>query len=343
LSPNRTGPEEFIQAPRAADVAYVPALICAGVSVVCIRFGFLGFFFLLPLGFAAYRYGGGTPRFCAFLAVLGNIVISVMMRLFYGAGPGELAWDALYVSVMVIGFTWIAAPPESGPRIFRLSGASRFALASLVGALSLAPMMLAGGAEGGFQTFLRAQAEMIASLYTASSGADAEQYITPERIAAYINAAALRGGSAVSCFILFGVSRQLALWFSGLVRGDRSRKGLVSFHVPPALIWVLSGALLGVLAGMKFKVSPLEIAAWNILALSVMLYLVQGGGILLSFLGRLSALWLRLALSLALIMALMSPGLNAVLAGLLILLGIAENWVPFRAPKSNGPSSTPGM
>lgn len=336
-------------APRTAEIAYVPALICAGVSVVCIRLGFLGFFFLLPLGFAAYRYGGGTPRFCAFLAVLGNIVISVMMRLFYGAGPGELAWDALYVSVMVTGFTWIAAPPESGPRIFRLSGASRFALASLLGALSLAPMMLAGGAEGGFQTFLRAQAEMIASLYTASSGADevqrslAEQYITPERIAAYINAAALRGGSAVSCFILFGVSRQLALWFSGLVRRDRSRKGLVSFHVPPALIWVLSSALLGVLAGMKFKVSPLEIAAWNILALSGMLYLVQGGGILLFFLGRLSALWLRLALSLAFIMALMSPGLNAVLAGLLILLGIAENWAPFRAPKSNGPSSTPGM
>jgi hypothetical protein len=333
-----------------AAVAYVPALICAGVSVVCIRTGFLGLLFLLPLGITAYVYGRGTLWFCTFLSVLGNGVISAGMWWFYGARIGELGWDMLYFTVMITAFAWIVSPPAEGFGRFRVSGAFRFALAALCGALSLAPVMLSLGGEGGFRAFLRAQAEMLASLYTASSGADVvqrsliEQYINPDVLAEYLNAAALRGGAAASCFIIFGLSRQLALFVSGLIRRERLGGGLVFFHAPPPLIWILSASLLGVLGGNALKAAPLEIAAWNILVICIMLYLVQGGGILVFFIFRLPLPpGIRFLLNVLVCMALVSPGINALLLGALLLLGIAENWAPFRAPKSNGSSSTPGM
>jgi hypothetical protein len=43
------------------------------------------------------------------------------------------------------------------------------------------------------------------------------------------------------------------------------------------------------------------------------------------------------------ILLVFSPGINAAALGVLVLLGIAENWVPFRAPKPDGGSSTPGI
>jgi hypothetical protein len=50
----------------------------------------------------------------------------------------------------------------------------------------------------------------------------------------------------------------------------------------------------------------------------------------------------RLFLNILVVALVFSPGVNAAALGVLTLLGIAENWVPFRAPKPDGKSSTPG-
>jgi hypothetical protein len=93
---------------------------------------------------------------------------------------------------------------------------------------------------------------------------------------------------------------------------------------------------------MVLRIPPLEIGAWNILTLCAILYLAQGAGILLYFLGRLAMPpFLRFLTHFLIILVLFSPKINVFALGALAFLGIAENWVPFRA-LSNGSSSTPG-
>jgi hypothetical protein len=116
---------------------------------------------------------------------------------------------------------------------------------------------------------------------------------------------------------------------------------LAAFHVRPEWVWALSLSLLARVAGLSVRSEPLEIAGWNILVLCVILYLAQGGGIAVFFLARLPA-GMRFALNLGVVALLLSPGINVVFMGALILLGIAETWAPFRASKPNGPPPTPG-
>jgi hypothetical protein len=72
------------------------------------------------------------------------------------------------------------------------------------------------------------------------------------------------------------------------------------------------------------------------------MYLAQGGGIVRHFLTRrLVSPGLRLLLNVAIILVVLSPGINVALLGGLILLGIAEHWAPLRALKQEGPPSTP--
>jgi hypothetical protein len=144
--------------------------------------------------------------------------------------------------------------------------------------------------------------------------------------------------------LLFVFSRQSALALTILTRHKRPEGGLTGFHAPPALIWTLSGALLGGLLGRIAGIGPLEILAWNILVITVMLYLAQGGGILFFFLTKLRLPpGMRFLFNALLCIIIFSPGINVILLGALVLLGIAENWLPFRALKINGSSSTPGM
>jgi hypothetical protein len=51
----------------------------------------------------------------------------------------------------------------------------------------------------------------------------------------------------------------------------------------------------------------------------------------------------RLFFNVLIILLIFSPGINAFVLVGMILLGIAENWVPLRTPKPNGPPSTPAV
>ena len=238
-----------------------------------------------------------------------------------------------------------------GGTVPRIRTMYRFIAAAAAGALAFIGAAYAMRDGEGFTALIHGQAEWLASMYVASSGADAarrsflERTVTPEKVAEIITAVALRGGALASAFFLFVVNRQAAL---GMARAFRRHRGggqsLSAFHVPFNAVWVLSLALAAIPLSRIAGAAIPEIAAWNILVLCAILFLAQGLGIALFTLSRRPVPPpLRLLCTILVIAALFSPGINTIALGFCILLGIAENWLPLRAPKRDGPASTPGL
>jgi hypothetical protein len=332
----------------------ISALICALISAVLIRSGFLSFFFLLPLGYAVAVCPVATARRALAAAIGFNIFITLGIGFFLTISPLSLALNALYYTLLYLFFFWIMAPPERGPAVFRVRTAYRLLVGAVAGGMMFLFIEYTIVDNTGASPLFRSQAEFLSSLLIASSGADAarhsyaEQAFTPERLIEILRLGALRGGAVASSLILFFISRQLAwslAWIGRRIRPLGPGSGsLRTFFVPPHAIWFFSVSLAAVLGSRICGLTLAETVSWNALTLCVMLFLAQGGGIVLYTLSR-RALppMLRLFLNILVIALIFSPGINALALGVLVLLGIAENWVPFRAPKTDGSSSTPGM
>jgi hypothetical protein len=327
---------------------FIPVLISAFVSVGCSRIGIFGFFFLVPLGIVAFGYDLRTFWFAAAVTLFTNIVLGGI-TLLKGYDLGEVGTDVFYFSAMVVLFGWIAAPPVSGPRFLRIRTAYRLTMGSLIGGWASFSFLTALRNNAGFYAFIKAQLEVINSLYAASGGADMAgrsvlEQLTPDILLESLEFILIRGGGAASWVLFFFISREAALIFTRIIRHKKPGGNLSGFHVKPGVIWVLSGSLLAVLLGTWAKIAPLEIVAWNVLTLCSILYLAQGGGIVLFFLNRFAIpRALRLALNVVLLLMIFNPGISPFILGILIFLGIAENWAPFRVQKSDSTSSTPKM
>lgn len=314
-----------------------------------IRSGFFALFFLVPLGALVFSYGHETAWASFFFAALGNAVISVGSAAAGGIPLSEIGWDILYFTVMLAVFAWINSPPPGLP--LKLSGAGRMVAGSCLGAVLFAGVFFRSLSSPLFAGYLDSVINSLVSLYR-SSGTDVVQNamlesLTPELVLDVIKSILLRGGSLVSCVALFYICRQVSLALARIAarfRGKTAPAGtpLSAFRVSPNLVWALSGCLLLLVGARAMKLRVPEIALWNILALCVILYFAQGLGILQYFLSRPSVSpFLRLMLSVLLVMLFFSPVLNMVVIGGIVLLGIAENWAPFRAPKHSGTPSTP--
>jgi hypothetical protein len=314
----------------------------------------MSFFFLVPLGYAVAVYPRQSARKTMAAAMGLNIILAAGFCLFFKSPPASQLVLILYFTLMALVFYWIMAPPEGGFSILRIRTAFRLIGASLAGGLMfLLTAFVFGGPE--FGSLFRAQAEMLSALFIASAGADAARYsfltryVTPERIMEIMKLVVFRGGAVFSCLFLFFISRQAALFLAWIIRRVRpagaSSGSLRGFHAPAPTIWVLSLALGLILVSRVLGTELLETIAWNVLTLCVTLFLAQGGGIVLFALSRRAMPpALRFLLNLLILLALIFiPGINAFALGGLVLLGIAENWVPFRAPKSDESSSTPGI
>ncbi|MDR0689692.1 MAG: YybS family protein [Spirochaetaceae bacterium] len=327
---------------------FIPALISAFISVGCSRIGIFGFFFLVPLGIVAFGYDLRSFWLAAALALFTNMLLGGI-TLLRGYDPGDVGTDIFYFSAMIVLFGWIAAPPVSGPRFLRIRTAYRLMLGSLIGAGAFFPLLSVLRNNAGFYAFIKAQLEAVNSLYASSGGADMVrlsflEQLTPDILLEYLGFILIRGGGVASWVLFFFISREAALMFTRIIRHKRPGGDLSGFHVEPGIIWALSGSLLAVLLGTWAKIAPLEIAAWNILTLCSILYLAQGGGIVLFFLNRFAIpRALRLALNVVLLLMIFNPGISPFILGILIFLGIAENWAPFRTQKSDKSSSTPKM
>jgi hypothetical protein len=317
------------------------------------RSGFPVFFFLVPLGIASYRFGIRTAWACYALAAALNFVITLGIVLILRAPPGGL-WDFLYFALLTGIFTWITAPPgipaSTGERagfIFRLSGTLRLAAGSAACTLLLIGTFSRLLEEPVFYDAIKRQIETVLSFYR-PGGADVVQSallesLTPELVLEFLNSVIVRGGGLASSFLIFLVSRQMSIALSRLFGGRYRGMPLRSFHADIRFIWVLSVSLFMVIAMRVLKWTVPEIILWNILTLCAILYLAQGLGILQHFAAAPGTPpFLRLALSILFFILMFSPGINAAVLGLVTLLGIAETWVSFRTPKTDGPSPTPG-
>jgi hypothetical protein len=128
-----------------------------------------------------------------------------------------------------------------------------------------------------------------------------------------------------------------------IVRRVKPVLGLADFHVHQKVIWVLSLSLAGIVLCRKFGIVPVEIAAWNVLTACAILYLAQGIGIVSFFLAHVALPpGLRIGINILIVFMIFSLVFNVILVGAVVVLGIAENWVPLRVSRANGPSSTPG-
>jgi hypothetical protein len=312
------------------------------------RIGFLGFFFLVPMGFVAALWNTSTAWVSVLAAMASHAGIGLGLSLIIPLVPRDFALDILYFGVMVSAFVWIIRPPEGGPGFLRIRAAWRLTLGAAAGVSLFMGIVSSAGENSGVAAFVRAQAELLSSLSIESSGSDAarrsllEQYLSPERIREMMTALILRGGGLASCMLVFYISRFITLFLAGLVRRDRAWPGLREFHVHPWLIWAFSLSLGIILLSRLVKWQVPEIAAWNVFAACVLMYFAQGAGIARHFLTRRPVSpGLRLFVNIAIVFAVLSPGLNGILFGALILLGIAEHWVPLRVLKQEGPPSTP--
>jgi hypothetical protein len=278
--------------------------------------------------------------------ILGNGVVSLILGFSRINNGQALIVDTVYFIVMTVVFVWIVAPPLKGPQFLKIQLVYRMFTGAILASLTFGlGIYLSADMHARF----RQQAQAAAAIYTSAAGSDVvqrsllEQYLTADTILAVMSSVAVRGGLLVSCVLLFFISRQASLVVTWFVRRRRPDNSIAAFHAEPWHIWVLSFSLLAVLGGGWGKIFFLEIAGWNVLMICSMLYLVQGTGITVFVLTRkeLSA-GFRILLHVGIVLVIISPGINVVALGGLILLGIAENWVPFRALKTNGPSSTPG-
>jgi len=309
----------------------ISALVCAAVCVALVRTGFFMLFFLVPLGVCAVVFGPVAAWLGALFAVLGNGVWLALISLRYG-GPSINSLNMLYFAVVSLGFTWIMAgnPPESRwiPAIPRVRTLFRFTAASIAGALAY--MGLTFLFDGGYG--FRSQIEAVASLFGTEAAQQAFQEQMPDTMVEVISALVLRGGAVFSAFFMFFYSRQLAFVLVRLFKRRGSARGdLIDFHAPRRAIWVLSLCLPVILLCRVVSLGMIEIAAWNILVVCVIMFLAQGGGIALFYFARRPApMMVRLLGIVAFVFVIFSPGVNMLAALTLILLGIAENWLPLR-------------
>jgi hypothetical protein len=339
-----TVPEGKFTGIPGGKLALVPALASAAVCILFIRSGFLVFLFLVPFGFIAFRFNPRTAWASFGIAAAANFAIVFISMLAGKLSGAEAVWDVLYFTAMCSFFTWIVAPLWGGGALSRVNGAARMAVSSVLCTLVFIGVLNRALADEVFYAAIKTQIGAITSLYKAGSSDVVQNALldslTPEFVIETMKALVSRGGGLVSCIFIFWINRQagiiLARIFGGRYRGGSFR----SFHVHPNFIWVLSFSILLVLASSVLKWAAPEALVWNVLVLCAILYFAQGLGVLQHFLMAAPS-FLRLLLPLLFIILVFSPGINAVLLGATALLGIAENWVPFRAPKPKGPPPTP--
>jgi hypothetical protein len=157
-----------------------------------------------------------------------------------------------------------------------------------------------------------------------------------------ILAVTARGGGLAMAVLFLFVNRQIGIAISAIaIKKKPIGRGMIYFFVPPVIVWILSSSLLSVIIFTKFMpILSLEIAAWNVVTMCTLFYIAQGLGIVLYFLSRPGrSAWFRMAMTFLIVILIMSPGINLVTLGVVLSLGIAENWVTFR--NFDKTSSTP--
>jgi hypothetical protein len=314
-------------------------LICAVMSVFFMNLGFLSMFFLAPFGYAILACGSIWPAFFASAGVYA--LFSFSMRLISGGVSGGMLAEIIYFAVLFLCFAWII---NSG-KFTNIRTAYRFVLSASAAAFAfLLVFVFNPQSNSTYNNILNEMSEMLSVMLVSNSGEDAvqnsflQQTATPENIKEMIKAISLRGGAVVSIFFMFFINRQISITAYWFIKKQRSDRGLTAFFAPANAIWVLSASLAVIILSRLFQIKFFEIIAWNVFVICVILFMAQGAGIVMYMFASRTGIF-RIIASLLIIVVILSPVLTFAIAAL-PLLGIAENWLPFRTAKK-GQVSTP--
>lgn len=335
---------------RAFAGTYGPALLGAAVSLVLARFFSFAPFFLVPIGIVALK--------CRALPVAVSVGATVLLNWAAGlvfAGEGVrlsasgVAADSLYFAALVGTFAWAAYGADGIRQRRPVRTAYRLSAAAIVASVALIPIMYLAKNDEGLVAFVRDQAVAVSELYKSAAGADVvqqsllERGMTPEAVTAMF-AAVISHGAVFGHAVFFAVSWRFALSLAAFRNPYlRNSLPLTAFRNDFALIWVLIGSLLASFASLLIDFAPLSIVGWNLLFLCALLYGAQGMAIIAYNIARPSVpRFFRFMAFFLIAVSLFRPGINAFVVAAIAAVGVAENWLPLRAPQSTEPPPTPG-
>jgi len=301
----------------------ITLFVCTTISLLFMKTGILSLFYLAPLGYVIIVTGVYMPVFIT--AAAANIVIMVIQAFSKIDGIKNMPIEAFYLTTVLLGFTWIMG--GKGMRTLY-----RFVIASSVCAVIFL-VYINSPSSGFFELFSKTAEELFGAgdsevqiknpLFT--------QVFTPEHLTEFAKMFLLRGGALISMFFLFFINRQMAVAVVSMIKRQRMDHGLTAFYAPANTIWAFSASLATIVLTGIFKVEILGILAWNVFTICAIIYLAQGIGILMYWMSLKSNAF-RLIINVLIIVVLFSP-LNSFALAALVLLGIIDNWRPFRIAK----------
>lgn len=325
--------------------SYGPALIGAAVAVALARFFPFAPVFLVPMGVVALGRDKTATIVCVAAAFAVNLFSGFLLS---GIGFTQSVpvsfIDSVYFSLISGGFVWAVFPRERP--VLKL--AYRLSIASVSSSLALAVLFVVLRGEQAFDIFIRSQAEMIAETLKAAAGADVvqrsllEQSLDIDAVARFLSLSVKRG-AVVAHALFFAFSWRLSFAIVSLRdKKLREKFSFADFKNDPRVVWLLIGSLLGSIATLRIENEVFSIISWNSLFLCALLYFSQGCAVVIFNLRRPSIpRLLRPFLAIVGILILLQPGINAFAVIAFAVIGIAENWLPLRAPIKTEPPPTP--
>jgi hypothetical protein len=319
--------------------AIIPVLASAAVSAVLMQMGgILTLVCLVPIGVIAFSRSVKSTWASVLSAAAMHCLILLGIALFmrqedFPYSVAVFLWNCVSMTLMLCVFAWITAPPIPRP-----STAFRFIIGGAIICVVFAVGFYAISGMDDLYAIMTAQIKALDTDLGLGSQWDIASMTRS------IFAATVRGGGFAIAVLFLFANRQIGAVISAIVgKKKASNSGVLHFFAPPKLVWVLSFSLLAVIVFTKFMpTQPLEIVAWNVVTMCALLYTAQGLGIVVYFLSiPKRSVWFRMAMTFLIVVMVMSPGINAIALGIILLLGIAENWVTFR--NFDKTSSTPVM
>jgi len=300
----------------------ITLFVCTTISLVFMKTGILSLFYLAPLGYVIMITGVYVPVFIT--AAAANIAIMLFQYFLKIKTIGILPLEALYLTSVFLGFAWIIGGKS-------LRTVYRFVIASSVSAIAFL-VFITNPSSGFFEMFAKTAEELFGSGSELSiKNPLFAQTFSPDVLTEFAKMFIIRGGALISMFFLFFINRQIAFSIASMAKRRRIDSGLTEFYAPANTIWAFSGAIATIVLTNIFKLEILSILAWNVFVICVIIFLAQGGGILTYWMSLRTNV-LRLIISVLMIVVLFSP-LNTFAIAALILLGIIDNWRPFRIAK----------
>lgn len=308
----------------------IPVFVCAFLSVLFSNIGLLSMFYLVPLGYAILACN--SLKFPFFITALANVFFYLVFK---QKNNAPLMWmEIFHLTVVLLCFSWIM----NGGEFPQIRTAYRFIISCCVGAVALLVSFFVLSSTAEFQLILEETLQAVSSAISPSVEDDIamnpflQKMLTVQGMLELTKNILLRGGALASVFFLFYINRLLSLASFWIVKKQKRDNGLAAFFAPVNTIWVFSGAIATILLSRTFDVVFLEIMAWNVFVVCAILFLAQGAGILRFLLARRTP-GMRIFVNILIIFVLFISPLNAVAVAALLLLGIVENWLPFRQPK----------